>query len=358
MACQVLAAWRGSRSAAADDETWNYGTKQGQLQRSCTLEWFTIQICPVRPPAPKTHPMTSASPTPSPTAASASTIARDRAGALGQALLKSHEVRNKVEECVDDLASKNEAIKLQISQGETTLPAHESLQESEVVEAKVQECADDLQHVTEVLAKGVDDLKRVKVALADTQRALARTESSLSDAQEAESRSRHRALHDAATGLPNRSLFDDRLAQAIALAKRNQWTLAVMFLDLNHFKRINDDHGHAAGDVVLKTVASRLLPMARHQDTVCRNGGDEFLYLLVNPQGQDNVVRIARDILTNIARPMTVEGEVLSVRPSIGIALYPESATTGAELIAHADAAMYSAKGTEIGYAVWSDAAG
>lgn len=280
-------------------------------------------------------------------------ISRDTPDALNQALMQSHEVRGKVEECVDDLASKNQAIKQQIAQGETSLPAHESLKEGELVEAKVQECADDLHQVTETLAQGVDDLKRVEAALAGSQEALARTESSLADAQEAERRSSLRAMHDAATGLPNRTLFDDRLEQAIALAGRNHWMLAVMFLDLDRFKYINDEHGHPAGDFVLKTVASRLLQQARDEDTVCRNGGDEFLYLLVNPQGKENVVRIAGDILANIARPMTFDGLVLVVRPSIGIALFPECAATGAGLIAHADAAMYGAKRQEIGWAFW-----
>jgi len=258
-----------------------------------------------------------------------------------------------VGECAEDLASRNESIKHQISQGETTLPAEASLQESEAVEAKVQECADDLHQVTETLAKGVEDLRRVEIALARSRKALAQTQSSLADSQEEEKRSRLAAMHDAATGLPNRSLFDDRMTQAIALAERNHWTLAVMFFDLDRFKRINDEHGHAAGDFVLKEVASRLLQQLREEDTVCRNGGDEFLYLLVNPQGQENVERIARKILTNIIRPMSFNGLDLIVGVSIGIALFPESAATGAELIARADAAMYTAKKDGTGYALW-----
>ncbi len=262
-------------------------------------------------------------------------------------------MRDKVGQCAEDLASKNQSIKQQIAQGETSLPAQESLQESEVVEAKVQECADDLSQVTGTLAKGVKDLRKVEVALASSRKALAQTESSLADSQEEERRSRLLALHDAATGLPNRNLFDDRLAQAISLAERNHWTLAVMFLDLDRFKRINDDHGHAAGDFMLKEVARRLLQHARDEDTVCRSGGDEFLYLLVDPQGKENVERIAGNILTNIARPMTLNGLALIAGVSIGIALFPESAATGAELIAHADAAMYSAKRQKIGYSLW-----
>ena len=278
----------------------------------------------------------------------------DSPSLLDLALLQSHDVRDKVGECAEDLASTNESIKQQISQGETTLPAQESLLDSEAVEAKVQECADDLHQVTQTLTKGVEDLRQVERALARSQRALARTESSLADSQEEEQRSRLRALHDAATGLPNRTLFDDRLAQAIALAERNHWALAVMFFDLDRFKRINDDHGHAAGDFVLKEIASRLLQQAREEDTVCRNGGDEFLYLLVNPQGRQNVERIAAKILASITRPMVFNGQDFNVGVSIGIALFPESATTGADLIARADAAMYSAKKQGIGYASWA----
>jgi len=280
-----------------------------------------------------------------------SALASDKPAALELALEQSHEVRDKVEECADDLASKNEAIKQRIANGATLLSAHESLHGSEAVEAKIQQCADDLHHVTETLAQGVEDLKKVELALARSRKALARTESSLAASKEDESRARLRALHDAATGLPNRSLFDDRLNHAISLAQRRHWTLAVMFLDLDRFKSINDQHGHAAGDVVLKKVAHRLLQHARDEDTVCRNGGDEFLYLLVNPQGLENVERIARHIVTNIAVPIRIGALDLVVRPSIGIALFPDHGTTGADLIARADAAMYCAKKQQRGYA-------
>jgi len=277
--------------------------------------------------------------------------ARSRPAALELALEQSHDVRDKVEACADDLASKNETVKQQNADGATTLPAHDSLNASEAVEAKVQECADDLHQVTQTLAHGVEDLKLLEAALARSRRALAASESSLAVAQEGESRARLRALHDAATGLPNRSLFDDRLAHAISLAQRQQWTLAVMFLDLDHFKTINDKHGHAAGDVVLKEVAHRLIRHARDEDTVCRNGGDEFLVLLVNPQSAENVERIAEHILANIAAPIRIDALDLMISPSIGIALYPDHGTTGADLIACADAAMYHAKRQMLGFA-------
>ncbi len=152
------------------------------------------------------------------------------------------------------------------------------------------------------------------------------------------------ALHDSMTGLPNRDLFDDRLVHAIAMAKRHDWTLAVMFLDLDRFKFINDTHGHAAGDWVLKQVAKRLLQHSRDEDTVCRNGGDEFLYLLVSPQGNENIERIAGTLLKTIGQPIDMGDLQLVIKASIGIAVYPDNGTTGEQLIRNADAAMYRAK--------------
>ena len=153
-----------------------------------------------------------------------------------------------------------------------------------------------------------------------------------------------RVLHDSMTGLPNRDLFGDRLTHAIALAKRHAWTLAVMFLDLDRFKCINDTHGHAVGDGVLKEVAKRMLEHARDEDTVCRNGGDEFLYLLMNPQGKENIERIADVLLKHIAQPIDLGDLQPVVKASIGIAIYPDNGATGEQLIRNADTAMYRAK--------------
>jgi diguanylate cyclase (GGDEF)-like protein len=153
-----------------------------------------------------------------------------------------------------------------------------------------------------------------------------------------------RVLHDSTTGLPNRDLFDDRLTHAIALAKRHDWTLAVMFLDLDHFKSINDTLGHAAGDAVLKEVARRMLRHAREEDTVCRNGGDEFLYLLMNPHGAKNIERIAGDLLRVIEQPIETGNLQAVIKASIGIAVYPANGASGEQLIRNADTAMYRAK--------------
>jgi diguanylate cyclase (GGDEF)-like protein len=164
-----------------------------------------------------------------------------------------------------------------------------------------------------------------------------------------------KTLHDSTTGLPNRELFDDRLTHAIALAKRHTWMLAVMFIDLDRFKCINDTHGHAVGDEVLKEVAKRLLRHARDEDTVCRNGGDEFLYLLMNPQGRENIERIVGTLWETIGQPIDVGNLQCVTTASIGIAVYPSNGTSGEQLIKNADIAMYRAKNSSRGFVLFEE---
>jgi diguanylate cyclase len=185
---------------------------------------------------------------------------------------------------------------------------------------------------------------QLESALNQSQLALAFTEAALTAAQLEAHAAHTRSLHDSLTGLPNRELFDDRLTKAISLANRHNWTLAVMFLDLDEFKNINDVHGHAVGDAVLRKIAERLRGRVRDEDTVCRNGGDEFLYLLMNPGGQENLERIAHSISSGIAQPVAVGDFEFTVKPSIGIAIYPGDGSGGNDLITNADAAMYRAK--------------
>jgi diguanylate cyclase (GGDEF)-like protein len=268
---------------------------------------------------------------------------------LSQALERSEDVREKVEAVAEDLGSTNESVKTRIAAGATTLSAPEALIESEKIETQVQECADDLHEVNESLAQGIADLHQTETALVKSREALAETELALAAAKEEEKKATLRAMHDATTGLPNRGLFDDHLAHAISIAERHHWAPAVMFLDLDQFKSINDTHGHAAGDMVLKEVAKRLLQYARDEDTVCRNGGDEFLYLLLDPQGRKNIDRIARRILTNIAQPIDLGHVQVIIEVSIGIAVYPDNGIHADQLINNADAAMYSAKNRKSG---------
>ena len=149
---------------------------------------------------------------------------------------------------------------------------------------------------------------------------------------------------DALTGLPNRTLLADRLTAAIAAADRHDYGLAVMFLDLDRFKQINDSLGHAVGDRLLQSVASRLSGMVRGTDTVSRQGGDEFVVLLSEVNNHDDVIAVAEKMVAGIGAPHVVGAHELHVTASIGIARYPDDGEDAETLIKHADTAMYHAK--------------
>lgn len=150
--------------------------------------------------------------------------------------------------------------------------------------------------------------------------------------------------HDALTSLPNRVLLEDRLSRAVSHARRNRRKLAVLFLDLVDFKKVNDSIGHQAGDQMLKLVAQRLSACVRAEDTVARLGGDEFVVLLEEIGDQDNVSLVAAKILESLSRPAVLEGQEVSIGSSIGISFYPADGEEPDELVRHADVAMYQAK--------------
>jgi diguanylate cyclase (GGDEF)-like protein len=154
---------------------------------------------------------------------------------------------------------------------------------------------------------------------------------------------RHLATHDALTGLPNRVLFDDRLTQAIAHAERDGQRFAVLVLDLDRFKLVNDSLGHRAGDELLNEVARRLSGVVRSIDTVARVGGDEFV-LVLSPVNDGDAEQVARRAIEALQAPVRISGVDLHTSTSVGIAFYPADGATAETLIAHADAAMYCAK--------------
>lgn len=168
--------------------------------------------------------------------------------------------------------------------------------------------------------------------------------SDVTDERRREDSIRHRAFHDALTDLPNRALLLDRLDQAITQARRRDGGLAVLFLDLDGFKPVNDRHGHRVGDEVLRQVAERLKACVRETDTVARLGGDEFVIALTNVVDCASVDRTAQSILTSFTRPMVLGDVTVSVGTSIGIAVFPDAGGDPASLIANADKAMYEAK--------------
>jgi len=154
----------------------------------------------------------------------------------------------------------------------------------------------------------------------------------------------HLAHHDVLTGLPNRTLFNDRLGQAIVMAERQGKQLAVMFVDLDHFKKINDSLGHTVGDKLLLSVARRLVACLRRADTVSRRGGDEFVILLSQVEHAEDVAVSARKILRTLASPHIIDNKSLDINASIGGSTYPNDGLDAESLMDKADAAMYEAK--------------
>ena len=154
----------------------------------------------------------------------------------------------------------------------------------------------------------------------------------------------HHALHDDLTGLPNRVLFLDRLSLAVRRAQRRNELLAVMFVDLDRFKTVNDSLGHAAGNDLLRATASRLRERVRDGDTVARVGGDEFCIVLPELADPGDATAMAAKILESFAVPFTIEGRTLFVSPSLGVAIFPGHGVDAEELLRNADAAMYRAK--------------
>lgn len=152
------------------------------------------------------------------------------------------------------------------------------------------------------------------------------------------------ARHDPLTGLPNRRLLHERLEQAIALSRRGSTGVALLFVDLDDFKLINDSLGHDAGDTVLITVAQRLLEKIRVTDTVARLGGDEFVVLLAGTTHRDAVSVIAASLIESIGEDIPLDGQILNVNASIGISRYPDNGFTASELLSSADRAMYHVK--------------
>jgi diguanylate cyclase (GGDEF)-like protein len=257
---------------------------------------------------------------------------------ISKALESSEQATELVKESAEDLASVNTVLKQQMK-GRAGVT--EALEKNVEIEEKVAQATDKLSDVNHALEGEMRDRILVDEQLA-----------TLTEQEEA---ARHAAFHDVLTGLPNRALFNDRLEHSLAQAKRHGWSLAVMFFDLDKFKSINDTHGHDVGDAVLLEVARRLKENTREDDTVCRHGGDEFLYLLVEVPDGNTIALIARKIIDAIQAPLAINlgGLALSLRikTSIGISIYPKHGASVDSLVKSADLAMYEAKKHAVGYA-------
>lgn len=256
------------------------------------------------------------------------------ADSLSHVLGQSERVKDIVEECADDLSSVNAGLKRGLEDGEVSASLEDALKKGEAVESKVQDASEALSLVNRALEEQVEERHVLDAQLA----------TAIKQGDDA----RHASLHDPLTGLPNRALFNDRLEHGLAAANRNGLHFAVMFLDLDDFKTINDSYGHDVGDLVLQMIAGRLKETTRDDDTVCRHGGDEFLYILVNTESEHNIAIVAEKIVHAIQVPCDIRVRdicvCLSINPSIGISIFPKDGTTSDALLDVADKAMYRAK--------------
>ncbi len=204
----------------------------------------------------------------------------------------------------------------------------------------------------------IHDITQRKRMEDELRRTAAELVQSNAELREAGASLRQMAYHDALTGLPNRKLLEERLKEALDIALANDRLSAVLFLDLDGFKQINDTHGHRIGDLLLKAVANRLKNCLRGSDTVARLGGDEFVVLLPAIPAKSNIQTVADKIIANLSQPFALEGKTINVTTSLGISIYPIDSQSSDELIIKADAAMYRAKeGGKNSYAFFDETA-
>jgi diguanylate cyclase len=255
---------------------------------------------------------------------------------------QSERVHELIRQSAEVLTSVNTDIKHELAKSDSLLPeVRRALERNEAATRQLQDASARLAAVNQSLLIEIRDRTMVDHQLAA--------------AVEQEEGSRNAGLHDPLTGLPNRVLFQDRLEHAIAQATRHRWILAVMFLDLDDFKSINDSYGHQAGDAVLQAMAMRLQHSTRTEDTVSRYGGDEFLCVLTPLHQERDIAMIAAKIRAAIQAPLEVcVSDVivnLCLEASIGISVFPKDGASSAALIQRADEAMYGAKENKSGFA-------
>ena len=254
-----------------------------------------------------------------------------------------------VKQSANELTSINEVLKDTIEVNIPVQNIKETITRNQDVEQNVARAAGDLHQINIELAKEVAGRAVIESELADAKASLVEVRKDLLKSQTKEEETRQITLHDTLTSLPNRMLFEQRLEHGLIQAKRHGWGLAVLFVDIDKFKSINDSYGHDLGDKVLVMVANRLKSSVRDEDTVSRWGGDEFVCVLLDVKQEADVSRIAERMANRIAAACEFNGIVLSIRASIGIAIYPIDGETADVLFKNADRAMFKAKGTEKG---------
>ncbi|MDO8334379.1 MAG: diguanylate cyclase [Nitrosomonas sp.] len=263
---------------------------------------------------------------------------------LGHLLKKNEKIKKTVKKAASELTLVNEVL------NQEKVPVQimkQAVTQNEEVEQKIAKAADDLKLVNIKLTEEIDERIAIESELANTKTDLAELRDDLSKAQVKTEEAQQIALQDALTGLPNRVSFEQGLDHGLIRAKRHSWGLAVLFIDIDKFKNINDSYGHNLGDQVLMMVANRLKSFVRDEDIVSRWGGDEFVCLLFEVKQEADVTHLAEKMINRIAEACKFDGIILSIRVSIGIAIYPADGDTADVLFKNADTAMYKAKGTE-----------
>ncbi|MBU0914704.1 MAG: diguanylate cyclase [Gammaproteobacteria bacterium] len=262
---------------------------------------------------------------------------------LDGVLKKNEEIKADVGRAATELSSANDVLRQENASVQAMKIA---LTQNADAENRVAKAADDLNRVNIKLANEIAVRVGIESELDSMKTDLATVRDDLLQAQVTGLQAQQLALTDALTGLPNRASFDQALQQGLAQAKRQGWGLAVMFIDVDKFKHINDSHGHDVGDRVLLTVANRINSFIRDGDMVSRWGGDEFVCLLLEVKHENDVLRLAGKLVQRVAEAVDLSGQTLHIKISIGIALSPSDGETAALLVKHADKAMYKAKGT------------
>jgi diguanylate cyclase (GGDEF)-like protein len=273
---------------------------------------------------------------------------------LSDALDLMERLKGKVEQCASELSAVNAAIKQHMAAPVQGYSVARALSQSAAVESKVFQCAEDLAALNAAISEGIVASNALELELSDSRADLSESQAELSHSQAAEQNARHLAYHDAVTGLPNRILFRDRLNHALAQAERHDWRVVIMFIDLDRFKRVNDSYGHDVGDEVLHTMGQRLQASVRAGDTVSRRGGDEFLYLMLEAKDDLTIEKLALKIMETIEKPFEIDKISLTLKASVGIAVYPEDGKSAEELLKNADIAMYKAKQSSKGHLLFS----
>jgi len=228
--------------------------------------------------------------------------------------------------------------------------------DADLIRTQVLQCVAALEQLQTTMSHYIERGRVLDLDMATTQGALTQARAELGRTQAGERAARHLAAHDSLTLVPNGSGFRERLADAVGEATARDQPFAVLYIDLDGFKAINDLHGHAIGDELLRVIGARLRVAVRAEDMVSRLGGDEFACLLwIAPPHRKALDRLATSLFGIVSAPFRIGALTLSVRPSIGIAMWPADGASAERLIENADAAMDRAKRQHCGHAFFDE---